>query len=390
MATTNTNLKIAFDSWYLRSRFRNRGTYVYASQILVHLRELARGCPVQIMPFVTNGAEDDARTVAPAPGFEPLTSGLLKHERLWRYGGAWAATVLSRADVVFSPGPNSLQFPSRAAKVTTIHDATPVLMPNFAPPGIIRKLRWQMRWAVRRSDHIIAISESCKRDLMRVYGVPESRISVIYSGYDKAHFNQVPAQPEHLAAARQKHGLDKPYIFHHGLMQPRKNLKRLIEAYYLLQRRNRELETDLVLAGPLGWRGEELLESARPIKGRKGIVIFTGALEEMELAVLLKGAVLAVIPSLYEGFCLPMVEAMACGVATVVSRSSCLPEVSGGVLRYFDPESVEEMANCIETVLGTDALRKEIADKGVVRAQRFDWRRSAEETLQVLMAARKD
>ncbi|MGH9567920.1 MAG: glycosyltransferase, partial [Candidatus Angelobacter sp.] len=145
-----------------------------------------------------------------------------------------------------------------------------------------------------------------------------------------------------------------------------------------------------VLAGPLGWRGEELLESARPIKGRKGRVIFTGALEERELAVLLKGAALAVIPSLYEGFCLPMVEAMACGVATVASRSSCLPEVSGDVLRYFDPESVEEMANCIETVLASDAVRKEIAGNGVLRAQRFDWRRSAEETLQVLMAARKD
>jgi alpha-1,3-rhamnosyl/mannosyltransferase len=116
----------------------------------------------------------------------------------------------------------------------------------------------------------------------------------------------------------------------------------------------------------------------------RGKVVLTGALRDRDLSLLLRGASLEVIPSLYEGFCLPMVEAMACGIPTIVAHGSCLPEISGGVLRYFDPYSVEEMTASMEAVLLSADLQAELAGRGRECAQKFSWDLCAEETLGIL------
>jgi glycosyltransferase involved in cell wall biosynthesis len=380
---------VAVDTWSLNRRFCNRGTYVYSKQILGHLRQLA-GAGTEIRPFVSAAANNDANGFSPAPGFRPQESALLRFERLWRWGGGWLATCLQNPDVIFSPSFHTLQFASSAAKVVTVHDVTPVAMPIFGPMNIIRKLQFTLRRSVMVSDGIIASSERSKLDLMKVYRLPESKISVVYLGYDPSYFNTMVPPGDHFRSLLQRFKISRPFLFHHGVMQPRKNLKRLIEAHRLLLSRNPSLDLDLVLAGPLDWKGEELLESARTCAGPRGEVIFTGALPDADLAILLKGATLVVIPSLYEGFCLPMVEAMACGVPTVVANSSCLPEVSGGVLRYFNPDSVDEMAGCVEQVLASSSAQEELASRGVKRAQQFSWRRCAENTLAVLVRLAED
>jgi alpha-1,3-rhamnosyl/mannosyltransferase len=148
--------------------------------------------------------------------------------------------------------------------------------------------------------------------------------------------------------------------------------------------RNPQLDFDLVLAGPLAWQHEETLNLANADYTGRGKVIFTGALVERDLSLLVRGASLEVIPSLYEGFCLPMIEAMACGVPAIVANTSCLPEISGGVLRYFNPNSVEDIAACIESVLLSRDLQTELAQRGRQRAQRFSWDLCAHETAAVL------
>ena len=384
-ASAKSDVVIAFDTWALASEFQHRGIHVYAREILGRLRELAAQSQAEVRSFVCEG--NDAGAMATAAGFRPVRSALLRHSRIWRYGGGWLSTLLQRPDVVFSPSFSTLRLASRAAKVTTIHDVTPVVMPNFAGEKTLRRLRFLLGHAVKSSDRLIAISESCKHDLMRVYGVPESRISVVYSAYDKSRFNTCPADSKLTEALQEKYQLHKPYIFHHGLIQPRKNLKRLIEAFRLLLSRNRNLDLDLVLAGPLGWRGEEVSAAAEQAPGNVGRVVLTGALSDDQLAALLKGAALVAIPSLYEGFCLPMVESMACGIPTIAANTSCLPEISANALRYFNPESVEEMAACMETVLTSEPLQKELSSRGVARAEGFNWERSAEQTLRVLLEA---
>jgi glycosyltransferase involved in cell wall biosynthesis len=180
-------------------------------------------------------------------------------------------------------------------------------------------------------------------------------------------------------------GVRGPYIFHHGMVQLRKNLGRLVKAYDLLRSR-RNLDLQLVLAGPFGFGSKQVIDAARR-QIAEGNIVFTGPIDSSDLAILLKGASLCVIPSLYEGFCLPMVEAMACGAPTVVANSSCLPEVSGGVLRYFDPLSEEDIASTMENVLDHSDLQQELVSQGLQRTLEFSWRRCALETLTALTSS---
>lgn len=379
-------VSIAFDTWTLSSRFRNSGIYVYSREILLHLARIAAARGADIKPFVCRAAENDANDYRTLAGLAPAETAFLRSDRAWRYGGSWLASSFLGVDVVFQPTYAVARPGVPVPLVTTVHDLTPFVMPNFTSQQILRKLRFQLRWAVRQSRHFITDSETCRDDLIRLFKVPAARISVVYLGYNKAVFNAAPANPDTLSRIRDQHGLGSPYLFHHGLMQPRKNLKRLIQAYGVLLSRNPALQLDLVLAGRLDWKGEELVEAAKQIPESRGKVVFTGPLADDDMGNLLKGAALVVIPSLYEGFCLPLVEAMASGVPAVCSQTSCLPEVSGGVLRYFDPASLESMADCIEQVLASNELRQELSRNGLRRAAHFDWLRTAEQTLDVLLA----
>jgi len=148
------------------------------------------------------------------------------------------------------------------------------------------------------------------------------------------------------------------------------------------------LDFDLVLAGGRGWASDETISLAAENNGR-GRVILTGMLDDADLALLIKGATLTVVPSLYEGFSLPMVEAMACGVPTIASNRSCLPEISGNTLVYFDPLSCEEMAACMQTVLRSSELRLRLRQNGITRSREFTWERCARQTLDVLINAGK-
>jgi glycosyltransferase involved in cell wall biosynthesis len=378
-------LRIAFDTGTLNRRYRNQGIYNYARQLLGQFQTLASEQPVEIAPFVHPKAENDANMFKASAGFVPASTMLLRSERFWRLGGAWFATLVENPDLLFCPNFTSLQF-GPCPVVVTIHDATPVVMPS-APESINRKMRYQLAAAAKRSRRIITDSLCSRQDLMRIYGLPEEKVSVIYLGYDSENYNTSPVDPTQAEALLASHGITRPYILHHGVIQPRKNLKRLVQAYRLMLARNREIEIDLVLAGPLGWLYKELLEEIQSDPAARGRVILAGALTDAELAILIKKSSLVTIPSLYEGFCLPMVEAMACGAPTVTAATSCLPEVSGGALRYFDPLSVDAMASCMEQVLEDSTLQRDLSTRGLARARELSWRRCAQETLDLLVAA---
>ena len=147
---------------------------------------------------------------------------------------------------------------------------------------------------------------------------------------------------------------------------------------------NADLDFDLVLVGQLGWESDDIVNAAAK-RDDRGRVILAGMLDDSDLALIIKGASLAVVPSLYEGFSLPMVEAMACGVPTIASNTSCLPEISGNALAYFDPLSVEDIAACMHAVLRDSDLNRRLRQKGIDRAREFTWERCARQTLNVLM-----
>jgi glycosyltransferase involved in cell wall biosynthesis len=267
----------------------------------------------------------------------------------------------------------------------TIHDAMPSKLPRHLTDKnrSLRAITWA---AARLAEKIITDSEHSKKDLIELYRLPPEKVNVVYLGFDRTTYNSVTPNVEEQSALLRKLGIQQPYILHHGMVQLRKNLPKLIGAYQILSERLPSFDAQLVLAGPFGLGSEGIirLASEQPYRQR---IMFTGPLVSKDLALLIKGASLCVIPSLYEGFCLPMVEAMACGTPTVVANSSCLPEVSGGLLRYFHPESEEDMAATMETALQDTDLRQQLVSHGLKRASEFSWRRCAQETLTTLTSS---
>lgn len=379
-------MKIAVDSWTLASRFRCQGTYVYTQNLLREFKKIAhRDAGVRFSLFASDRNGNDAARITPEENFELWPSTLLDHDRLWRFGGAGLSAYRSRADVMFIPTAATLPAGPVPA-VCTIHDVTPITMPSHSA-RVSAIQRVLLKGCARFSRAIITSSECSKRDIVKLLGVSEEKVVVIHDGCDQALFNAYPPDKVALAALRARLGIERSYLLHHGTIQPRKNLKRLIEAFHLMLADPANLDFDLVLAGQLGWASDEIVNAATKAGGGRGKVILTGVLGDPDLALLIKGASLAVVPSLYEGFSLPLVEAMACGVPTVASSTSCLPEISGNALVYFDPLSIEDMASCMHSVLRDSELSRRLRRKGIDRAREFTWERCARETLDVLIKA---
>jgi glycosyltransferase involved in cell wall biosynthesis len=379
-------LKIALDPWVLASRFRHQGTHVYGRNLVRQFRRAAaRLSHVEFCLFNSGDFGSDPELCHAGPGFSVVNNRLATRDRLWRLGGASIAAQRICANAVFSPSANVFPL-MKPPMVCTIHDVTPWVMPSQSPRMVVAQ-RFFLRAAARRSQAIITVSERSKQDLVEICGVPAEKVTVIYNGYDRELFNTSSPDAEALQALRTRLGIPRPYILHHGVIQPRKNLKRLIRAWHLLLSRHRNMELDLVIAGPPGRHHEQVFKLGQACSGPGGQVIFARMLSDYDLSTLLKGASMAVIPSLYEGFCLPMVEAMACGVPAIVSSTSCFPEVSANALVYFDPLSVEDMAAKMESGLCDVELRGQIREQGLERAADFSWERCGRETLDVLLRA---
>lgn len=375
---------IAVDTWFLSKRFRHTGTGVYSYNLLSECLKIASNgiSAVEFHGFVSpNDDWTDSGLVSPFLHLH--TTRTLDSWRRWFLGGMAISTTMTHPDLVFMPNSmGSIPNPFYPL-ISTVLD----VMPNRLPKELVDINRLSghlIRLSTKVARTIITISEWSKRDLVELYGLDPARVAVTYLGYDKRLYNADPPDTETSAALLNRFGIRRPYILHHGMLQLRKNLQRLIEAWDRVHRMSKTFDAQLVLAGPMGLGHQEILR-VRADSSYRDQVILTDVLSNADLAMLIKNASLEVIPSLYEGFCLPMLEAMACGVPTIASNSSCLPEISGGVLKYFDPLSVEEMAEVIRRALEDSDLQNSLREKGLARAAQFSWERCAQETLRVFM-----
>lgn len=275
-------------------------------------------------------------------------------------------------DVFHAPAnvlPARLPCPS----VVTVHDLAFMRYPQFFRPS--RRL-YQRRFtagSVARATQVVAVSESAKRDLVDLMRVPEERIHVIYPGI-AADFQPV-GDPETLIRFRAKHGLPERYLLYLGTLEPRKNLLTLVEAYARLRGQVADAPP-LVLAGAKGWYYEPLFSRVRAL-GLERVVVFPGYVARAEQPLWYAGAELFVFPSLYEGFGMPVVEALACGTPTITSNVSSLPEVAGNVARQIDPRNVEALAHLLQEVLADGAARVRMAHAGPAWARHFSITRMA-------------
>ncbi|MEK7597393.1 MAG: glycosyltransferase family 1 protein [Patescibacteria group bacterium] len=280
-------------------------------------------------------------------------------------------------DVYFSPA-HYLPRYCPVPQVVTIHD----LAYLYFPEDFTKKDLWQLKnwtdFSIKKADQIIAVSRTTKKDIVKCYGVDEGKINVVYNGFEK-QFNKLKNKKLDLI---EKFKLkNKKYILFVGTIQPRKNLEILIDAFDKFFQTKKDFK--LIIVGKKGWLYKNIFEKVKSMN-LENKIIFTGHVTDEELIWYYKNAFCFVLPSLYEGFGIPVLEAMRYDCPTIVSMTSSLPEIGGDASLYFDPKNPDDLLEKLKSLKENKELRKELISKGRQRIKDFSWEKCGKETLDVI------
>ncbi len=288
-------------------------------------------------------------------------------KRFWTFLGLPLALTIDkpRADVVFTPTHYIPRFVS-IPRVMTIFDLSYIHYPELFKQKDLHQLVHWTRYSARHAAHIITISEFSKRAIMEEYKVPEERITVVYPGFTELRTQSSMTK------------FTNKYILSVGTLQPRKNYVRLIEAFSRL-----DSNVDLIIVGKKGWLYEEILSAPKRLDVENRVK-FLEFVPDEDLPGLYRNALCLALPSLYEGFGLPVLEAMSYGCQVVVSKSSSLPEIAGEAGIYVDPESVDSIRVGLEKGTKAKSEAKGLIEAGFERAKQFTWENAAKKTIAVL------
>lgn len=263
----------------------------------------------------------------------------------------------------------------KGKRVTTIHDMTIKAYPETVRFASRIMAKMNLKTTCRRATRIITSSEFSKSEIMKYLTIPSGKISVLYSGVDLNVYQ--PCENERKKEeVKKKYGIEGTYFLYLGTLEPRKNIKRLLLAYAMLKKQEDETPK-LVISGKKGWMYDEIFRTVSEERIEKD-VIFTGYIEIEDAPVLMSAATAFVFPSLYEGFGMPPLEAMACGTLVITSNCASLPEVVGEAGILVDPYSVTEISDAMKAAYTNPELRKELTEKGIERARDFSWDRIAD------------
>ncbi len=266
--------------------------------------------------------------------------------------------------------------------VVTVHDLAFKIFPQYFPEQELIKLNRLGDYAIENADHLIAVSQATRHDLLKFFPtIPAEKIKVIPHGFDGQLFQQNFSENKNEEILKNYQLKAKSYLLYVGAIQPRKNLMVLIEAFEKIKKNRLELK--LVLAGAPAWNFQEILQKIKDSVFAEDIVV-TDKLPFEILPALYRNAAVFVFPSLYEGFGIPVLEAMSCGAPTILANKSSLPEVGGQAALYFEANNVEELLTCLEKVLSDENLRQRMIAKGLEQAQKFSWEKCAQETLEFI------
>jgi len=283
----------------------------------------------------------------------------------------------SRPDIFFTPGHYAPSL-SPVPVVISIMDLGYLKFPEqFTKKDLYQLTNWTLR-SIRKASHILTISQSTKNDIIKEYSIAENKITVTYPGYDRNKF-KVQNSKLKIDKIKRKYKIPGDYILFLGTLKPSKNIEGLLEGFKLLIARY-QLPINLVIAGKKGWMYGGIFDKVKSLK-LEGEVVFTDFVTEEDLPSLMSGARVFVLPSFWEGFGIPVVEAMASGVPVVVSNVGSLPEVVGKAGIIVDPYKSEDIAKGIKMALERS---RELREEGLRRARIFSWDKCAKETLRVL------
>jgi glycosyltransferase involved in cell wall biosynthesis len=268
-------------------------------------------------------------------------------------------------------------FPGRL--IYTLYDISMFTNPELFPLAIRTRLQVLVRRAVKRAEYLLTISHFSKQEIVRHMQVPEDRVIVTHLGVETNWSRMEDGQP--LRAKLTEYGIQGPYILHVGRLQARKNLVRLVTAFGRL-RKTAGIPHKLVLVGRESWEAAEIFETIRKL-GLEEEVIHVGYAPRQDLPYFYSGADAVAFPSLYEGFGIPVVEAMSVGTPVVTSSTTSLPEVAGDAAELVDPHSADSISEGLERVLTDEGRRRVLRERGLLRASQFSWRNTALQTLKI-------
>lgn len=280
-------------------------------------------------------------------------------------------------DIVHNPSQIPTYVKAKQKYILTVHDLTPFIVPSeskFGRPTIYKIL---FPRTLKNADKIIADSYNTKKDLINYFKIPDDKIRVIYLA---ANEKFKPLGNHEIYAFKDKYSLNFPFILYVGTLEGRKNIPHLIKSFCELRKKYKDIK--LVIAGKKGWKYKNIFSTIDELNLNKEI-IFTGYVPEEDLPGLYNAATLFVYPSLYEGFGLPPLEAMACGTPVITSNSSSLPEIVGNAGIIVDPFNIKELADSMHKVLTNSALKIDLSKKGLERAKMFCWEKCARETFEL-------
>ncbi len=364
-------MRIAIDARIIG--YRRAGIGYYTQRLIEQLAKLEHNDE-----FVILRSRKDAEPLVQQANFRQTTLFTPSHHRFEQ----WLLpleTVPLGLDLLHSPD-FIPPFHRRYRSIITVHDLAFLRFPHFVTTESAHHYG-RIDQAVRRTDHIIAVSNSTKSDLVGMLGVDERKVSVVHEAADPI-FRPIEDEAAVLAA-RKRYGLhDRPYIFFLSTIEPRKNLSTLLHAFRCLLDEYPVEDVTLAIAGEKGWLFEKVFTLHRELKLAERAK-FLGRVPLHDLPLLFNGALMHVHPSFYEGFGLTPLEAMACGTPTIVSNVSSLPEVVGDAGLLVPPDEVEEWTEAIYRLLTDLELRQVLRTKGLLRAAQFSWEKAAQQHLEI-------
>jgi glycosyltransferase involved in cell wall biosynthesis len=347
---------------------RSAGVKNFLFHWVFHLRRLLGEECISLFPYLSRlpGLDHEGSIASP---FGTLARQGLLYTLNHVPNHAWDR-IGPRADIFHTA--KLIHPPRRPLLTATIHDMTCWLLPEFhQPANVVAEYHFAERiW--KRAAGLITVSESSRRDAIRILGLNPELVHVVYPGVPEAFFN---AAPDPAIASR--YGLSRPYALCIGTVEPRKNLDRLLDAWQGLPASLHE-QFDLVAAGPEGWQSAQTMTRLR---GGTSGVRYLGYVPEADLPALTATAAVSVYPSLYEGFGFPVAQAMAAGVAVITSNLSSLPEIAGGAAVLIDPRSTTELSGALARLLTSPATRARLAEAGRLQARCFRWETSARDSV---------
>lgn len=286
-----------------------------------------------------------------------------------------------KPDVIFSPTHYIPRY-INCKRVATIFDLAYLHFPQMFTKGDLYKLTKWSEYSIENVTHLVTISNFTKKDLIKNYKISKDKITVAYPGYDEDFYKPLNDKDK-ISKIKEKYNSGDNYIIYIGTIQPRKNLLRLIEAFRKIENLKLVIVGKTSGEGKEGWMYKDILELPEKL-GISEKIEFTGYVEKDELVYLLNGAKAFILPSLWEGFGIPVVEAMACGVPVIVSNVSSLPEIVGDAGLLVNPKSADQIEQAIRTINTDKKLQEKLSKKGIARAERYSWKKMAKSVIHVL------